>query len=710
MLSKAWELSRLVLKNKSLIFALFLVLGLISQFFVLIASDEVLLNWFSSDDAFYYYKTAQNITEGKGITFDGFSPTNGFHPLWMAVCIPVFALARYNLYLPLRVLVLILIGLNAGTGYFIYRIFEKKSVWVGFLSAFSWMYFLPIHVKTTQMGLETGLTAFMLAFFLFQNTRINWDAPRKQIRSQLALTGLVGLGLLLSRLDHIFLLITIGVWNIFHGEKFNRVAQIDFLLLLISAVTSFFIRMQGVANLFEFVNFYFLLIALSLVVRPSVLFLFGAYQASRAKFLVKLIRLIAASVISSVLIFGILWITHDVIKLYNGFPRSVVLFDAGLSFLLIVPHHIFQVTYGQSQSGEDTRESQQTRFKMWIGNAISYFAPIFSGLSLYLLFNHAYAGSAMPVSGEVKRWWGTLPNTVYGRPITTLQNLATELVSANMEKGPFWLFFRPISSVIGWITNLLSQINFLVDHRILMWIIISVLLAIAVYFLFIRERKGISEKLKALPLLPLFVGVFMHALSYKATGYMHVREWYWMGELICILLFFGTIVSYWLRKLAISFGGTRLIDATIGIMCAGILMQFMAAMIRQYPLNGDVPILYNIPAEIELFERHTEPGDVIGMTAAGMSAYFMPDRTIVNLDGLINSADYFDQLQDGDISQYLDAVNVKYIYGNALVFLDSDPYRWFFEGKLDPLGEGEHFIFFKYLSFSPARDPRYSDN
>lgn len=45
------------------------------------------------DDAFYYFRIAFNLTRGMGSTFDGLAPTNGYHPLWMAMLLPVFALA-----------------------------------------------------------------------------------------------------------------------------------------------------------------------------------------------------------------------------------------------------------------------------------------------------------------------------------------------------------------------------------------------------------------------------------------------------------------------------------------------------------------------------------------------------------------------------------------------------------------------------------------
>lgn len=44
------------------------------------------------DDAFYYFQIAKNIAHGRGSTFDGVVPTNGYHPLWMILITPLFAL------------------------------------------------------------------------------------------------------------------------------------------------------------------------------------------------------------------------------------------------------------------------------------------------------------------------------------------------------------------------------------------------------------------------------------------------------------------------------------------------------------------------------------------------------------------------------------------------------------------------------------------
>lgn len=42
------------------------------------------------DDSFYYLRIAQFIAAGKGSTFDGINLTNGYHPLWLFMLVPVF--------------------------------------------------------------------------------------------------------------------------------------------------------------------------------------------------------------------------------------------------------------------------------------------------------------------------------------------------------------------------------------------------------------------------------------------------------------------------------------------------------------------------------------------------------------------------------------------------------------------------------------------
>lgn len=46
------------------------------------------------DDAYYYLGVARHLAAGDGSTFDGLHATNGYHPLWCAVLVPLVALAK----------------------------------------------------------------------------------------------------------------------------------------------------------------------------------------------------------------------------------------------------------------------------------------------------------------------------------------------------------------------------------------------------------------------------------------------------------------------------------------------------------------------------------------------------------------------------------------------------------------------------------------
>ena len=136
-----------------------------------------LMNWYASDDGFYYFKVAENITNGQGVTFDGINPTNGFHPLWMMVCIPIFALARIDLVLPLRLLVLVAALLNAGTAVLIFRLLRRFiTPLTAAASGIFWAFLPPIHRTVTQNGMESTINAFFLALLFY--LVIQWQEER----------------------------------------------------------------------------------------------------------------------------------------------------------------------------------------------------------------------------------------------------------------------------------------------------------------------------------------------------------------------------------------------------------------------------------------------------------------------------------------------------------------------------------------------------
>ena len=69
-----------------------LAAGLAIRLFVAWHSLEDLVTRVLQDDSFYYFRTAERITEGQGISFDGVTASNGYHPLWLFFLVPFFLL------------------------------------------------------------------------------------------------------------------------------------------------------------------------------------------------------------------------------------------------------------------------------------------------------------------------------------------------------------------------------------------------------------------------------------------------------------------------------------------------------------------------------------------------------------------------------------------------------------------------------------------
>src|SRR4051794_27098867 len=66
------------------------------------------------DDAFYALQTARHIAQGHGPTFDGWQPTNGFHPLWEMLLVPLAALLGAHADAFVRAVLTLQLALLAG--------------------------------------------------------------------------------------------------------------------------------------------------------------------------------------------------------------------------------------------------------------------------------------------------------------------------------------------------------------------------------------------------------------------------------------------------------------------------------------------------------------------------------------------------------------------------------------------------------------------
>jgi hypothetical protein len=156
------------------------------------------------DDSFYYLEVARNVAAGLGSTFDGVEPTNGYHPLWLGLLVPVFALFGSSDEAPVRAALVLAGVLGVGSLLWIRSILGRvagEAVAIAGLLLFAW----PRFFGQTVGLLETGLLLFL--YLAIVAARLGYGALGRPL-----VTGvLLGLACL-ARLDSVFLVAAYGVY------------------------------------------------------------------------------------------------------------------------------------------------------------------------------------------------------------------------------------------------------------------------------------------------------------------------------------------------------------------------------------------------------------------------------------------------------------------------------------------------------------------
>jgi hypothetical protein len=162
------------------------------------------------DDAFYYFGIARHIAAGDGSTFDGLEPTNGYHPLWLLVLVPVFVVAKGKAALVGVTLVSsVLFVLSA-------RLIDRIGMLTG----------RPVRVACCAVpllvvgtigpsfwfsGMETGLMLFGLLWLAATYVRTaGFTAPWFSTAHACGVGALMAL-VVLARLDAVFTVAVLGV-------------------------------------------------------------------------------------------------------------------------------------------------------------------------------------------------------------------------------------------------------------------------------------------------------------------------------------------------------------------------------------------------------------------------------------------------------------------------------------------------------------------
>jgi hypothetical protein len=191
------------------------------------------LSWrATADDAYYYFKLAQHIGAGAGTTFDGINQTNGFHPLYALLLVPIFRYVGDDIALGVHLALTLIALVSVVTAWPIYLI--GKSVHSSLAGAIGAMIHLlnPWVIILTMTGVESAVYVFCFAWTVMAYVR--WKTSLQSFR------GIVPVGLLsgltiMARSEGIMLLV--GIIFDLIVEHWRRSGSMLMLIVLVGGLS-----------------------------------------------------------------------------------------------------------------------------------------------------------------------------------------------------------------------------------------------------------------------------------------------------------------------------------------------------------------------------------------------------------------------------------------------------------------------------------------
>lgn len=673
-----------------------ILIVLFSSCYVALSPANSLMNWYSTDDAFYYFKTAQNVSEGYGLTFDRIGRSSGFHPLWMMVCVPVFALARVNLMLPLRVLVLVAGFFNAGTGILLYRMTGRfLNEPAAIVTSLLWLLTPSIQGVTSRLGMESTISAFFIVL-LFNRVSGHQLADggswQDRIRQVLPI-GLVAALTILSRLDNIFLVGMAGIWLVFRRSRYHGLLLADLAFFYLTPIMAAFWRLKPGAEYYQYSSSIYVLLAVSMVGKLVFFEILGVYRARAGK---SWLALIGRTVTSLILADGLALAALaglTAVKIIPGYPRLVPVADLVISMVALCLIHLVDWFINHRKPGVKTTESLRS-WNTWLPEGLGYALPIAGLMGVYFVFNFFYFGTPAPVSGQIKQWWGSLPNTVYGRPNEVWEGL---LGFPENERGPWNPLLSIINTRIEDAAEAAGKTVFDEPFQSQMAFSWSLVGLAALVLLYVYRHRLIPAA-AGLAIPALFAGCMCQIASYMGTSYINTRPWYWVQEMVLLVICGGLLFDAVLEMLTRMRLAKNVQQTVVVFFSLFLLYVYTADLVSFVPYTGEHGSERLYLAGVDALEKETPPGARIGSTGGGVVAYFIHDRTIINLDGLMNSTDYFKLLKAGNANLYMDEIGMQYLHGNKYMITNSDPYMGLFKYRVEFIKDVGGSGLYRYFS------------
>jgi hypothetical protein len=422
------------------------------------------------------------------------------------------------------------------------------------------------------------------------------------------------------------------------------------------------------------------MIIVGLIIKTVTFYFMGLYQHPSNWNLWTVSRNTFLATVTSSLLMALLLIAGNLLKILPSYSRIILLADAPVTFGFIFIIRLGAYVFRRSRSSmQETSPINLLKLHWtdWLKDGSIYYGIVGGALAIYMIWNKLAFGTSSPVSGQIKRWWATFATSIYGGTPKTLLSFLMIDPNANLNAwNPFSIFLKDLMGMISFIKDPVGSPSW--DQEFL--IIILAVFVITCGVLYIQKRKMTRAIIQA-GVIPLFAGCWLQISSYSITGYASPQDWYWLTEQILLVIMAAFIINIAIELLLTRWMITRIIMwtliAAIGIYTSYNFWAVNYVLMPYGQISANTPYLDVLP----YLEGLSKPGDIIGMTGGGNIGYFIHDRTVVNMDGLINSNEYFQALKNGTGSDYLYNSGMRYVFANPGL-LESYPYRGQYTNRL----------------------------
>lgn len=196
-----------------IVWAVLLLAGLGVRLWISWLDEVLLFNKCVVDDAYFYLGIARNIAAGLGATFDGAIKTNGFHPVYAFLLVPIFKFFQNGTDLPLHLALTMLSIFNVLTGIVIYMAVRGiAGAAAGLTALFIWL-FNPHVIMISLGGVEVGVAVLFWALCIYLYLRMQQSGEFNN--RGIILLGVLTALAILSRVDAVFLfaVLTIDIFR-----------------------------------------------------------------------------------------------------------------------------------------------------------------------------------------------------------------------------------------------------------------------------------------------------------------------------------------------------------------------------------------------------------------------------------------------------------------------------------------------------------------